>query len=105
MFSRRLTLQDDDFSSDTAIDLPQPGGKRHTKLASRAREEVGPCTAIEIGGRLAPPPLSHHPACLLGTGRFLAASVLQSKIDGFGFNQADFLEPTQAGRLRELPVN
>jgi hypothetical protein len=43
---------------------------------------------IEIGGRLAPPPLSHHPACLLGTGRFLAASFLQSKIDGFGGNQA-----------------
>jgi hypothetical protein len=30
---------------------------------------------IEIGGRLAPPPLSHHPACLLGTGRFRWTSI------------------------------
>src|ERR1035437_2933877 len=42
------------------------------------------CPKIEIGGKLAPPPLSHHPACLLGTGRFQSTSVLQSKIDGFG---------------------
>jgi hypothetical protein len=29
MFSSRLTLQGDNLSSDTAIDLPQTGGKRH----------------------------------------------------------------------------
>src|ERR1035437_7632795 len=42
------------------------------------------CPKIEIGGKLAPPPLSPPPACLLGTGRFQSTSVLQSKIDGFG---------------------
>src|ERR1017187_7737395 len=62
----------------SAVSLPPGGGGRALERSS----------SIEIGGRLAPPPLSHHPACLLGTGRFLAASILQSKIDGFGGNQA-----------------
>src|ERR1035438_8937753 len=35
MFSSRLTLQGDSFSSDTAIGLPQTGGKGHQKLARR----------------------------------------------------------------------
>src|ERR1051325_11646672 len=52
--------------------------------------------SIEIGGRLAPPPLSHHPACLLGTGRFQSTSSLQSKIEFIRNDQADLLEPTQA---------
>jgi hypothetical protein len=56
----------------------------------------GPVGSIEIGGRLASPPLSHHPACLLGTGRFQSTSSLQSKIECVGFNQSDLLEPTQA---------
>ena len=41
---------------------------------------------IEIGGRLAPPPLSHHPACLLGTGRFQSTSISQLKIEGLGID-------------------
>ena len=39
-------------------------------FAGPTTEALEVCTQIEIGGRLAPPPLSHHPACLLGTGRF-----------------------------------
>jgi hypothetical protein len=45
MFSSRLTLQGDDFSSDTAIDLPQPGGKGHQKFTSRVRAGGEPCTS------------------------------------------------------------
>ena len=45
MFSSRLTLQGDGFSSDTAIDLPQTGRKEHKKFASLSRADVEPFTA------------------------------------------------------------
>jgi hypothetical protein len=42
MFSSRLTLQGDSFSSDTAIGLPQTGGKGHQKFTSLTRAGVDP---------------------------------------------------------------
>src|ERR1039457_2148317 len=43
MFSSRLTLQGDSFSSDTAIGLPQTGGKGHQKLGRRVLAGGCPC--------------------------------------------------------------
>jgi hypothetical protein len=45
MFSSRLTLQGDDFSSGTAIDLPQNGGEGHKKLAALSRVDLGASAA------------------------------------------------------------
>jgi len=45
MFSSRLTLQGDGFSSDTPMDLPQTGGKGHKKLAGCTRAGAAPDTA------------------------------------------------------------
>src|SRR5262249_21768900 len=76
---------------------PFPPDRRHhhyyldSDVPRRLQEEMSLPYTID----LASPPLSHRPACLLGTARFQSTSSLQSKIGCFGFDQADALEPTQ----------